>query len=113
MHEPIEDIRWRVFRGDERHQHSVPAAIGVEARRSAENGFAILRQDLEALIHQRGTVSGPSSPGLYRHDRGGHFNRRGVRGPGTNGHRGGDLHELPRPNRYHDRDRGTYTFVKS
>ena len=56
------------LRGDERRQHSVPAAIGVEARSSAENGFAILRQDLEALIHRRGTASGASSPGLRRYE---------------------------------------------
>ena len=112
VRQAIEDIRWRVFRGEEHRQHGVPAAIGIEARCSAENAVAILPQDLEALIHRRGTASAASSRGLRRYDRGGHFTRRGDRGSGINGHRGGDLHELPRPNRYHDRDRGTYAFVK-
>ena len=48
--EALEDGRGRALRGGQHHQHGAEAAVAVRAPTSAEDEFAILPQDLEALF---------------------------------------------------------------
>jgi hypothetical protein len=54
VREPIEGKGWRVFRGEEHRQDSVPAALGAKARSSTENAFrsASLDPTLTDLIEE-------------------------------------------------------------
>jgi hypothetical protein len=51
MGEAIEAGGRRVLRDGKDGQHSGPIAVGAQARSSAEDAFAVLPQDMEAVIY--------------------------------------------------------------